>query len=136
MCDSNPPRSRAVHFSQFSDMVIIPRDNVKSKAYSHNDRRRFQQDMISDARRMSRLLTITPGEEITQDDIYGCIDIELYLSRGLAMYAQERKRAHSDSIISHQTSVNKQALAMLSENSSRWARDRAVNSAAATFRLH
>ena len=136
MCDSNLPRSRVVRFSQFSEMVIIPRDTVKSKAYSPNDWLRFRQDMISDARRMARLLTNTPGEAITQDDIYGCIGIELGLSRGVAMYAQERKREHAALIITHQTSVNNQELAMLSENSSRWARDRAANSAAATFRLY
>ena len=86
--------------------------------------------MISDAHSMARLLTITPGEAITQDDIYRCIGIELYLPRRLAVYAQEKKGAHVDSIIAHQTSFNHQELAMLSENSSRWARDIAVNSAA------
>eukprot|EP00579_Thalassiosira_antarctica_P023696 CAMPEP_0201985246 /NCGR_PEP_ID=MMETSP0904-20121228/86379_1 /ASSEMBLY_ACC=CAM_ASM_000553 /TAXON_ID=420261 /ORGANISM="Thalassiosira antarctica, Strain CCMP982" /LENGTH=137 /DNA_ID=CAMNT_0048538863 /DNA_START=180 /DNA_END=590 /DNA_ORIENTATION=+ len=125
-----PPRCRAVRFSQFSEVVVFPHEIMDSNAYSPADVRRFKQDLISDARVMARLLATSPAVMITEDDLLECIGIELFLKRGLARQAKERKQAHLNAIIAGQYLFSEEELANLSAISSRWAQGRAVNCAA------
>ena len=130
MSTPNRPGSRAVRFSQFSEVVVFPQESMDSNAYSPADMSRFRQDFISDTQFMVRLLATAPAVMMTEDDLLGCIGIELILQRELARQAQERKQAHRHAIIAGQYVFNKEKLANMSAISSRWAQDRAVNYAA------
>ena len=129
MSTPNPPRSRAVRFSKFSEMVVFPHEIMDSNAYSPANLRRFKQDFISDARVMAKLLATAPAVILTEDDLLECIGIELFLKRGLARQAKERKQAHLYTIIAGQYLFSKEELANASAISSRWAQGRAVNCA-------
>lgn len=86
----------------------------------------LKHNFIRDAQSMMQLLSTTPAENVTEDDLYGSIGLELFLNRDLARRANERKRAHVKAIISAQRIYDKDQLAYLSTTSSRWARNRAA----------
>jgi hypothetical protein len=48
-----PPR---VHFSKFSQLFIIPYDDVESKWYTHEEQRHFYQACLSDIHRLRVML--------------------------------------------------------------------------------
>jgi len=116
---------RHVRFSQFCEMTIIPRDEMESKTYSSDEYHRFRREFVNDTQTMARLLTIASAEAISRDDLYRCIGIKQFLTRGFARQVHERMQRHIDTIITRQASTRKDELAALSECSSSWARERA-----------
>lgn len=129
MSISTRPRSLAVHFSQVNHIAVTPKDGIQSKAYSTSDMGRFKQDLVGDVRHMARVLANTPAEMITQEDLVECLGLEMFLDRGVARKAQEKKQAHIDAIITGQHLYEPDELAQLSSITSSWFRNRAVECA-------
>lgn len=133
MSTTTPRGPRAVTFSQFSELVFIPKDDKMecNKSYSTQERRRFRQELIREVQKLSRELNDTPTESITPEQLVRCVGIEVFVSKGLVRYVTEKKRAHVDAVLLEQSIQRKQCVCdieMLSEVSrmrSQWARDRA-----------
>lgn len=99
---------RAVSFSEFSEIVFIPRDEdchlEKSKKwYSSNDRHRFYQTLTNDARQASQEIQgLSAGEIMSPEQLYNCLGIEAFLQRGAAVRAQRSRRAHMSAVLTEQ----------------------------------
>ena len=131
MSNPTPTRPRAVTFSQFSELVFIPNDKAESKWYSTQEKHRFRQALIRDARRMSRTFDAAPADGILPKNLYECVGIEVLVSQGLARYVAEKKRQHVDAVLSEQRLQKKQGvcdlemLSRVSKTRSRWTKERA-----------
>lgn len=99
---------RAVSFSEFSEIVFIPRDEdchlEKSKKwYSSNDRHRFYQTLTNDARQASQEIQgLSAGEIMSPEQLYNFLGIEAFLQRGAAVRAQRSRRAHMSAVLTEQ----------------------------------
>ena len=127
-----PPR---VHFSKFSQMFIIPYDDVESKWYTQEEQRHFYQACLSEIRRLEDMLRNAAPALMSEDILYECIGIENYLSPCTAHRAVLMKQIHSETVLlaqrTHQGNHGIETLSETSKKSSQWARARAAEVAAA-----
>ena len=127
-----PPR---VRFSEFSQLVIIPYDDVESKWYTQEEQRHFYQACLSDIRRLGDMLRNATPALMGEDILYECIGIENYLSPCIARRVVLKKQAYSEAVFSeqmmHQGNQRVETLSETSKKSSQWARARAAEVAAA-----
>lgn len=112
------PLKQAVTFSEYSELVYYqsPCDYDKSTMwYSSDDRLRFRQTMIDDVRKASHEIDALPPFLQSSDDIDDmiahrrkqklaceCLGIEIFLSNGVARYAEQARRAHIAAVLSEQ----------------------------------
>ena len=135
MSSPNQGGWRAVSFSRNQEVIHIPNDAREERSYSREDHRRFGQEMILDARRMARIFSTTPDENITHDDLRNCVGIEILLSDDLRRHAINMKNAHADLILEQQHRGINEELRIVSERSSSWSRDRAQKMASSYMNL-
>ena len=87
--------SRAVTFSIWSNMVIIPKRSKrlnKDQWYTADDEVRFKQDLIRDVRLTYIKLASTPrADMITQEVLQECVGIEAFLGREQRLLMQEKE---------------------------------------------
>ena len=123
-----PPPPRAVTFSRWCEVNVIPRDERPNgeRWYSKGDREVFYRRLIIDAGRMSRYLTCAPREKITPDHLDECRGMESFLHRDMLFYLQSKKKAHIKAIVGAQHVFDKEELRLVSENSSCQAREGAL----------
>jgi len=95
---------RAVTFSEFSEMRIIPRENeTGSKWISSQEKQRNRREMIGSIMRMSRdIIRNTAPGAATPEQLFECIGIEKFLTPDFARNLREKRRAHVDAVISEQ----------------------------------
>lgn len=121
-----------VTFSDTSEMVFVsnrPEDRAAAW-YSQDDHDRFELEAIRDARRMARLLGSIPATALPEvEDELNVIGIEMLLSSDLLRHLAVRRREHLRAILVGQRHCNERQLALLSERSSEWSREGAVNRA-------
>ena len=114
--------SRAVTFSKWSNMVIIPKRSKrlnKDQWYTEDDEVQFKQERIQDVQRMYTTLASTPpGDMIPQEVLQDCVGIEAFLGQEQRLSMQAKKRAG-------QHVFSEQELSIFSEQNSRWAVDKA-----------
>jgi len=117
--------ARAVTFSPWSEMAVIPKEKMKlaERWYSTEDHARFKQELIRDVQGVSRVIATTPADMLTQDELHECIGIESFLNQDLLRHLQAKKRAHVRAIVIGQRIYNEEELSLVSKISSRWARD-------------
>ena len=128
-------RPRAVTFSQFSELAFIPKDDIESKWYSKQETHGFRRALVRDAKQMSRQIEDAPADAmITLEQLYECIGIEVYVTKGLAKDVAKTRRAHVDAVLSEQSLQKRQGvcdlcdiekLASVSKTRSRWTEVRA-----------
>ena len=125
-----PPR---VRFSKFSQLVIIPYDDMESKWYTQDEQHLFRQSRLTDVRRLSDMLRDAAPALICEDILYECLGIENYLTPGTARRVVLKKQAHSEAVLSVQMTQGDHMIETLSKTSmksSQWARERAAAVAA------
>ena len=99
--------ARAVFFSEYSELVYIPRSDDRKKStvwYSSKDRHSFRQTLIEDVRRVSQEIHNLPlGGLMSQEQMCYCLGVEAYLS-GLAAarQAEQSRRANVAAVLSEQ----------------------------------
>lgn len=128
-------RSQAVTFSQYSDLILIPKDKSESKSYTKEENRRMRKALVRDTRELSRKIANSQPGELTDEELYEqlyeCIGLEAFATKGLAQYVAETKRVHIHAVLQEQQlqklhgycDMNK--LASVSGVNSCWARERA-----------
>lgn len=111
MASSSPRIRSAVSFSEYSQLVFIPNENdmVDKKWYSSQDHWRLQQQMTRDVRRMVTLLRETDANDLTEEQLYGCIGTELFLTEG-ARATAEARRNHIVTVLSEQRRQRQQGV--------------------------
>ena len=125
----NYEMNRQVTFSQYSSLVLIPKD--RSKNDSPQDKQRFRQELVQDARHMARILETTPAYDITPEQLYLCMGIEPFVTPGLAVRLQDIKRKHVRAVLDEQRIQRKRGvcdiekLSFVSKQTSSWSRERA-----------
>ena len=117
-----PPR---VHFSKFSQMFIIPYDDVESKWYTQEEQRHFYQACLSDIHRLRVMLRDAAPALMSEYILYEC---------GGLTSSVEMRQAHSEAVLSAQRTYQgdhgSEKLSETSKRSSKWARKRAAKVAA------
>lgn len=134
---ANKLRSQ-VRISQFSQLFIIPYDDVKSKWYTQEEQRLFNQARLSDALRLRNLLQGETCAEINEDVLCELVGLETFIFPHTARHAVQKKRAHREAVLflaqkMHRDDDDDSMIEKLSESSkksSRWARERAAKIAA------
>lgn len=103
--------TRAVAFTQYSELAFIPRDDAQYKWHSTQDKLLFRQSLIQDINRVSRdfqdaaaRATVTP--ELLQE----CVGIEPFVTNGLAKHIDEKKRAHIQAVLQEQSLQREQGV--------------------------
>lgn len=84
--------------------------------------------MIGDARRVSREIDTSRSSNdiITEEQLYNCVGLERLVTRGMAKYVEETKRAHVESILEEQRIQKERGLydmerlSMASKKNSQW----------------
>ena len=128
---TSPVYRRAVRFSPWSEAVVIPEVGKRPNGwYTKEDTNRFKRNLLTESRRMSRLIASTPLGMISQDALDELVGIESFLSLDMLMIIQTRKRQHVQGIVSMQSVCSKEELSCLSKESSSWSHDGAINRAA------
>ena len=130
---------RSVCFSDTSRMTIIERaspEELKRRWYTKKDREAFGLQHKKDIRATLRKLANTPMQSISQDDLFACVGIELYLSYDILTKTPERRYNHVWSILGAQHRQrrlhinNVDELSRISSQSSEWATSRSQSIAA------
>lgn len=123
---------RAVTFSRFSELAFIPKDdNSSNNWYSSKDNLSFRQALVQDARRMSREIQGAPLDaKILRENLYGCVGIEKFVTKGLAREIQETRRAHVNAVLSEQSLQRQQGVCDIEKlssvsNKTQWTKERA-----------
>ena len=123
-----------VHFSKFSQLVIIPYDDMESKWYTQEEEHLFRQSRLTDVRRLRDMLRDAAPALICEDILYECLGIENYLTPCTAHRVVLKKQAHTEAILSvqmiHQGDHMIETLSETSMKNSQWARERAAEVAA------
>lgn len=71
---ARPRPRRGVTFSQYSELAYIPQESTEQKWFSSEDKQRFRQELLRDARRMSREIENATAEAtIARERLYECI---------------------------------------------------------------
>ena len=130
-----PPR---VRFSKFSQLVIIPYDDMESKWYTQEEEHLFRQSRLTDVRRLRDMLRDAAPALICEDILYECLGIENYLTPGTAHHVVLKKQAHTEAVLSvqmtHQGDHMIETLSKTSMKYSQWAREKAAEVAAVNAR--
>ena len=131
--------NRSVCFSHTSRMTIIERaspEELKRTWYTKKEREVFGLQHKKDIREALQKLANTPMQSISQDDLLGCVGIELYLSYDILVNTPERRYNHVWSILGAQHLQrrlhinNVDELSRISSQSSEWATSRSQSIAA------
>ena len=103
---SNIKSSRAVSFSESSQLYIVPVDEHQDHStiwYSSEDKHGFRQSMVASIRKVSREIEELPiGAAMTPEQLTDCLGIESFIVKGAARTATECRRAHINAILSEQ----------------------------------
>ena len=123
---------RSVRFSTVESMTFFQVGvNRKSEFYSSEDKRRFENELARDARRMMMLLAAgPPTEDTSQETLCTFIGIEQLVPPDRARRAREQRQAHIRTIVSMQDNCTANELGRLSRASSKAARQTAQELAA------
>lgn len=131
-----PPRKspkRSVRFSETSSMRCFDcpsKKEVRRRWYSREERDSLKREFLQDLRYMARRLATTPIERVGSEDLVMCVGMESMLSHDISRGVRERKRYHRRLILSAQARqdsmdiVDEEELRYLSEESSKWTRER------------
>ena len=126
-----PPR---VRISKFSQLVIIPYDDMESKWYTQDEQHLFRQTRLTDIRRLRDMLRDAAPALMCEDILYECLGIENYLTPHTARRVVLKKQAHSKAVLSvqmtHQGDHMIETLSETSMKNSQWAREKAAEVAA------
>jgi hypothetical protein len=130
LCAKPPPRPR-VRFSKFSQLVIIPYDDAKSKWYTQEEQRHFNRTRLRDALRLINFINLLPTSARMREDIlYECVGLENFISPDIARRVVQKKRAHTEAVLSaqemHQGTNMIKKLYETSKKSSQWSREKAA----------
>jgi hypothetical protein len=133
-CAKPPPRPR-VRISKFSQLIIIPYDDAQLKWYTQEERRLFNRTRLHDALRLRNFRNLLPTNARMREDIlYECLGLENFLSPHIARRVVQKKRAHTEAVLSaqeiHQGDDMIEKLYETSKKSSQWSRERAAMIAA------
>jgi hypothetical protein len=122
-----------VQISHFSQLVIIPYDDAESKWYTQEEMRRFKESRLTDIRTLRDLLQDATPALISEETLCECVGMENFISSSTAHLVLQKRRAHSEAILSMQRIYKGdhtiEMLAKASQKSSQWARKRAANMA-------
>jgi hypothetical protein len=122
------PRPR-VCISQFSQLVVIPYDDPVAKWYTREEQHHFRQAILSDIRMLSDLLR-DDAALLSEETVCECLGIENFLPLSTANLVVQKRRAHSEAVLSVQRNYKgedmMETLARTSQKSSQWARNRAA----------
>jgi hypothetical protein len=122
-----------VQISQFSQLFMIPYDDTESKWYTQEEMSRFKESRLSDIHTLRDLLRDATPALISEETLCECVGMENFLSSFTAHLVIQKRRAHSEAILSMQRNYQGdhkiEMLAKTSQKSSRWARKRAANMA-------
>jgi hypothetical protein len=137
---AKPTVQRRVQISQFSQLFIIPYDDAKSKWYTQEERRLFNQARISDVLSVRNMLKDGTHLAGREDNYYGWVGIERILCPHTARRLVRRRRAHINNVLSAQMLMRRDddmtdKLAEISQKSSQWARTSAVEIATCNARM-
>jgi len=136
---ANKPSLRSrVRISQFSQLFLIPYDDVKSKWYTQEEQNLFNRTRLSDALRLRNLLQGETCAEINEDVLCELVGLETFIFPHIARHVVQKKRAHREAVLvlaqkMHRGDDDDNMTEKLSESSkmsSRWARERAAKIAA------
>jgi hypothetical protein len=121
-----------VRISKLSQLVMIPFDDAKTKWYTEEEMRLFNEARLSDSIRVADILW--DETQISKDFLYKCVGIENFLSPCTLRRVVQKRRAHSELVLLaqriHQGDNRIEKLSDTSEKSSRWACERAARTAA------
>ena len=123
--------NQQVTFSQYSSLVLIPKDDLHAKKNSPQDEQHFRQELVQDARRMARILESTPAYNITPEQLYLCVGIEPFVTPGLALRIEDMRRKHIKAVLEEQRMQRQRGvcdiekLSFMAQRTSHWARERA-----------
>ena len=96
-------------------MTVMPEENADCSGkrwYRGEDYAHFRHEFVQDVLRAR-----------SQGELDECVGIETFLNRNFIRKMTEKKRAHTNAILTGQNVCNVEELSSLSEKSSRWARD-------------
>jgi hypothetical protein len=124
-----------VRFSEFSQLVLIPYDDAKSKWYTQREEIQFKRELFASVHSVRDLLWGATPALMSEDILFNCVGIENYLSLSSAQKSAWKKQTHSLAIRLAQTfndsdNIMIEKLSEISRNSSQWARKRAEKVAA------
>ena len=132
--ESKTKRPRLVRFSPTSQLALINYPSKEENALkwdSRKDRALFRTEFASDRYVMARTLATQPMESATHEMIYKCLGLESVLSLEVAERVFEQRRRHVMAILIEQARQYAQCawddelLSRVSEESTRWSRERA-----------
>lgn len=139
------PNRNAVTFSEFSNLAVITQERAGAKSawYSSEDRTRFSRQVTRDARQISRYIDSTTADDVmTPEQLYECVGIEMFISRGLAGHIKDTRRRHTETVLREQRrqlqqggSYDIEKLRRASEKSSHWSKERAMKLATGYSKL-
>ncbi|KAL7539378.1 hypothetical protein ACHAWF_006393 [Thalassiosira exigua] len=105
-----------------------------SKFYSRHDRRRFEIQLVQDARRVASVVGGSSAN-ISHDDLFECIGIEKIMKPENARQAQESRRRHVQAIVARQYSCSSDDLGRMARASSQQDRKMATKLAVAYMNM-
>jgi len=132
---AKPPLRPRVRFSKFSQLVFIPYDDAKSKWYTKEEQRLFNRTRLHDALRLINFKNLPPtSARMCEDILCECVGLEKFLSPHIARRVVQKKRAHTEAVLSaqeiHQGTNMINKLFETSNKSSQWSREKADKVAA------
>ena len=132
--------TKRVTFSPFSELAFIPKDQAESKWYCGQEMDHLRQELLQDAKRMSREMNSTSPGSIGPDQLYDCLGLEMFVTPGMARRVADEKQAHVRRVLHEQRLqagqgiLDVRKLARVAEKS-QWTRVRAQKLALAYRRL-
>ena len=73
---TSPVYHRAVRFSPWSEAVVIPEVGKRPNGwYTKDDTNKFKRDVLTESRRMARLIAATPLEMISQTPLMNLLEL-------------------------------------------------------------
>lgn len=137
---ARPAMKNNVQISQFSQLFLIPYDDAKSKWYTHEELRIFNKQRISDVLNVRNMLKDGTHLAGSEDTHYGWVGIERILYPQTARRLARRRRAHINNVLSAQIMMQNdddkaERLAEISQKTSQWSRNSAIEIATCNARL-
>lgn len=105
---------RKVTFCQFSEVAYVPKDEIEpkfaSKWYTERELRRFQEELVQDARKMAHELNAAPSKAPSTETVCEAVGLEAFVSPRFAKQLIKMKKSHVAAVLSAQWLQEQQGL--------------------------
>jgi len=136
---SDVPRRRLVRFSSGvvqMNFFQTGSDQLSKLCYSSDEKKQFEIQASSDARRIVAIMVTRPPEDLSQDILCECVGLEKLMPPSRARRTKEHRRNHAHTVISWQYRCSDdEELRLISQRSSRVARENAEKLASINYKI-